>query len=158
LKYFLAYEIITFAMKRAVVRKLFAKQYAHLGSKEAKLKAKRVESELYKCSASLYDDTVYEYIYYMSSKQDMGEKVIDERIRKGVDLWHIPVFKKQCEKQAKINEMITGTIEVVDGALTCPRCRGEKVASYEVQTRSADEPMTVFARCMNKSCDYRWKE
>ncbi|VDK28748.1 unnamed protein product [Anisakis simplex] len=28
----------------------------------------------------------------------------------------------------------------------------------QLQTRSADEPMTVFYRCANAECAHRWKE
>lgn len=35
------------------------------------------------------------------------------------------------------------------GMFICTKCKSDKVHTYEVQTRSADEPMTVFATCMN---------
>lgn len=44
---------------------------------------------------------------------------------------------------------------VPDGAFTCRRCHSRKTTYYEMQTRSADEPMTVFVTCMN--CNNRWK-
>lgn len=40
--------------------------------------------------------------------------------------------------------------------LECPKCHGFKAKFYEKQTRSADEPMTVFARCM--LCGARWRK
>ena len=40
--------------------------------------------------------------------------------------------------------------------LTCRRCKGSNVDYVEKQTRSADEPMTVFATCLD--CQTRWKE
>lgn len=42
-----------------------------------------------------------------------------------------------------------------DGILKC-RCGSMKTSYYEMQTRSADEPMTVFARCF--TCGKRWKQ
>lgn len=42
-----------------------------------------------------------------------------------------------------------------DGILKC-RCGSMKTSYYEMQTRSADEPMTVFARC--HVCSNRWKQ
>jgi DNA-directed RNA polymerase subunit M/transcription elongation factor TFIIS len=44
---------------------------------------------------------------------------------------------------------------VPDGAFRCRRCKSWKTTYYEMQTRSADEPMTVFVTCLN--CDNRWK-
>mmetsp|Transcript_20874 Transcript_20874/g.45239 ORF Transcript_20874/g.45239 Transcript_20874/m.45239 type:complete len:312 (-) Transcript_20874:1758-2693(-) len=38
---------------------------------------------------------------------------------------------------------------------TCGRCKSIKTTSTQKQTRSADEPMTVFVFCMN--CGNRWK-
>lgn len=40
----------------------------------------------------------------------------------------------------------------------CGKC-GEKRAYFmQIQTRSADEPMTTFYKCANHSCGYQWKE
>lgn len=37
----------------------------------------------------------------------------------------------------------------------CSRCKQRKCSYYELQTRSADEPMTVFVTCLN--CGKRWR-
>lgn len=37
----------------------------------------------------------------------------------------------------------------------CKRCKSRETCYYEVQTRSADEPMTIFITCLN--CGNRWK-
>ncbi|CAF0893100.1 unnamed protein product [Rotaria sordida] len=39
--------------------------------------------------------------------------------------------------------------------IQCKKCKQNNCAYTEVQTRSADEPMTLFILC--KSCGYRWK-
>ena len=41
------------------------------------------------------------------------------------------------------------------GLFRCNRCKSYKTTYYEMQTRSADEPMTVFITCHN--CNSRWK-
>jgi len=41
------------------------------------------------------------------------------------------------------------------GLFKCGKCRGYKTTFYQMQTRSADEPMTVFVTC--HVCDRRWK-
>ena len=38
----------------------------------------------------------------------------------------------------------------------CKRCQKRECTYYELQTRSADEPMTIFITCVN--CGKRWKE
>eukprot|EP00955_Chlamydomonas_euryale_P096490 365014-Chlamydomonas_euryale.AAC.14 len=37
----------------------------------------------------------------------------------------------------------------------CSKCRQRKCTYYQMQTRSADEPMTTFVTCVN--CNNRWK-
>jgi DNA-directed RNA polymerase subunit M/transcription elongation factor TFIIS len=44
--------------------------------------------------------------------------------------------------------------ERTSGFLTCKSCRSTKVDVDQVQTRSADEPMTLFALCQD--CGSRW--
>ena len=41
---------------------------------------------------------------------------------------------------------------------TCPRCEHSKAYFVQMQTRSADEPMTIFYKCCNPDCSHRWKE
>jgi len=38
---------------------------------------------------------------------------------------------------------------------TCPRCKSRNIQSYQRQTRSADEGMTVFCQCL--ACEKRWR-
>jgi len=38
---------------------------------------------------------------------------------------------------------------------TCRKCKGNQCTYYQMQTRSADEPMTVFVNCI--TCGNRWK-
>lgn len=45
--------------------------------------------------------------------------------------------------------------EVKDGMFTCGKCKSRKTTYFQLQTRSADEPMTTFVRCVN--CGNRWK-
>lgn len=42
-----------------------------------------------------------------------------------------------------------------DGFFTCKKCKSKKTTYTQVQTRSADEPMTTFVTCL--SCEFRWK-
>lgn len=57
---------------------------------------------------------------------------------------------------AKVNEMCGIKGELLKASLfTCGRCKSHKTTSTQKQTRSADEPMTVFVFCEN--CGNRWK-
>lgn len=41
------------------------------------------------------------------------------------------------------------------GAFKCSKCKSTKTSYYQMQTRSADEPMTTYVTCLN--CDKKWK-
>ena len=45
--------------------------------------------------------------------------------------------------------------EMATDMFTCSRCKKEECTYYQLQTRSADEPMTTFVTCLN--CGKRWK-
>ncbi len=52
-------------------------------------------------------------------------------------------------------EYMSREIKNQEGFFTCGRCRSKKTTYYQLQTRSADEPMTTFVSCLN--CDRNWK-
>ena len=39
----------------------------------------------------------------------------------------------------------------------CPKCGSTRVHSHAQQTRSSDEPMTVFCQCLNPECGIRFR-
>ena len=45
--------------------------------------------------------------------------------------------------------------ENYNGILKCGKCKSLKTSYFQLQTRSADEPMTTFVTC--KGCGHRWK-
>lgn len=47
------------------------------------------------------------------------------------------------------------TIEASTDIFRCKKCRNNKCTYYQLQTRSADEPMTTFVTCIE--CGNRWK-
>ena len=40
-------------------------------------------------------------------------------------------------------------------AYTCRKCKGNKHTTYSLQTRSCDEPMTIFVTCQNCKHEFR---
>jgi DNA-directed RNA polymerase subunit M/transcription elongation factor TFIIS len=46
-------------------------------------------------------------------------------------------------------------MEAATDAFKCRKCRSTKCTYYELQTRSADEPMTIFITCLD--CGTKWK-
>ena len=45
--------------------------------------------------------------------------------------------------------------KVLSGVYKCRKCGGDKTTQFEMQTRSADEPMTIFITCVE--CGNRWR-
>ena len=46
-------------------------------------------------------------------------------------------------------------IEAATDTFKCRKCQSNKCTYYQMQTRSADEPMTTFVTCID--CGNRWK-
>lgn len=49
----------------------------------------------------------------------------------------------------------TNNIEASTDMFTCKKCKSNRCTYYELQTRSADEPSTIFVTCLD--CGKRWK-
>ena len=92
----------------------------------------------------------------MSSEQLISEekqKEFEERRKRSMDA---NLLDWDAQNEDKINEMCGIRGELLKASLfTCGRCKSTKTTSTQKQTRSADEPMTVFVLCLN--CNKRWK-
>jgi DNA-directed RNA polymerase subunit M/transcription elongation factor TFIIS len=73
-------------------------------------------------------------------------------------LWDHPAFSQIKKKLDEQDDFIMNPIEVEEGVLECKKCGSKRVHSYTKQTRSADEPATTFAECVNPKCRQRWTE
>ncbi|CAJ0638876.1 1110_t:CDS:2 [Entrophospora sp. SA101] len=40
----------------------------------------------------------------------------------------------------------------------CPKCEHPRAYYMQIQTRSSDEPMSIFYKCCNHDCEYQWNE
>jgi transcription elongation factor S-II len=59
------------------------------------------------------------------------------------------------EKQEKDENKFAPKIEASTDDFKCSKCKSNKCTFYQLQTRSADEPMTTFVTCIN--CGNRWR-
>jgi DNA-directed RNA polymerase subunit M/transcription elongation factor TFIIS len=64
------------------------------------------------------------------------------------------LFDDAKKTDDKFLNNITCKLEPVSGIHKC-KCGCDKVYSYELQTRSADEGMTVFLQCYE--CGKKWR-
>ena len=67
------------------------------------------------------------------------------------DIWN----KLLEEKKIKDENKFSPKIEASTDDFTCFKCKSKKCTFYQLQTRSADEPMTTFVTCID--CGNRWK-
>ena len=90
-----------------------------------------------------------------------------DQVKQGIVKAHIIAFMTHQELnpekwepliQAKIkrdkNKFETN-IEAATDTFKCRKCHSNKCTYYQMQTRSADEPMTTFVTCID--CGQRWK-
>lgn len=68
------------------------------------------------------------------------------------DMWRSLIDKKVKRDASKY----TNNIQASTDMFTCNKCNSKKCYYYELQTRSADEPMTVFITCLD--CGKQWRQ
>ncbi len=62
---------------------------------------------------------------------------------------------KQQNRDLEIEKIKSKMDEEYEGIFKCRKCHSRKTTYYQLQTRSADEPMTTYVTCME--CDNHWK-
>lgn len=65
--------------------------------------------------------------------------------------WRDAIELKIKRNQSKYNTKIEASTDM----FTCRKCKSKKCTYYELQTRSADEPATIFITCLD--CGKHWK-
>ena len=64
--------------------------------------------------------------------------------------------RKIDEKMERDKLLFEMKPESMTDVFKCRKCHKRECSYYEMQTRSADEPMTVFVSCLN--CKNRWRQ
>jgi hypothetical protein len=113
-----------------------------------------IEKYLYaKCDE---DEDIYKLILYQTINDiNSGIKLtkILENIKNNKINWNHPCFETEIFEETEQNNFIINPFEVSEGVLTC-KCGSSRVYSYQKQSRSADEPMSTYATCMQ--CKSKW--
>ncbi len=60
------------------------------------------------------------------------------------------------QRQIREKKQLEGNRDRATDQFTCTRCWKRECTYYEMQTRSADEPMTIFITCLN--CGKKWRQ
>tara|TARA_B100000035_G_C21030584_1_gene568205 strand:- start:274 stop:777 length:504 start_codon:yes stop_codon:yes gene_type:complete len=91
-------------------------------------------------------------------------KLLKEKIKNGeIDTYNLVRMSREelnpdvweTLKTKILNQTIVKQEVQEDGMFKCNRCKSMKTVYYQMQTRSADEPMTTYVTCTN--CNLKWK-
>jgi len=86
--------------------------------------------------------------------ESLSIKEVLVRIKSNQYGWNKPIFDKVKAKIDEYDDYLENPFEVVEGVITCPKCKCNKTFSSQKQVRSSDEPMTTFSRC--SKCNHTW--
>jgi hypothetical protein len=98
----------------------------------------------------------------------IGNKRLLERLREGEFKPHAVAFMDFGElfpenwqmlmeqRMKRETKLLEGNKDMATDQFRCNRCNKRQCSYYEMQTRSADEPMTIFVRCLN--CGKQWRQ
>jgi len=101
-------------------------------------------------------------IYINIQNEELKAKIIDKSI-----LAHEVAFmthqemspakwqKLMEDKKIRDENRYAPKLEASTDNFTCRKCKSKECSYYQLQTRSADEPMTTFVTCIK--CGTRWK-
>lgn len=124
-----------------------------------------------------WDHTTFKWIYTMISKRTaanfqpesyVGNDTLLQRWKDGefsldaLGHWTSYELKPTHWKDLKDQQfrreqrILEGNLAMATDRFRCSRCHKKLCSYYELQTRSADEPMTIFIRCLN--CGKQWKQ
>jgi len=114
-----------------------------------------------------YKQKFLSMMYNLKNSSNLKDKILKGQLKTSVainlspqGLWPDGPHAQMTEKIADIEMKKLHAANYMHdkdykGLFKCGRCRGYKTTFYQMQTRSADEPMTVFVTC--HTCNRRWK-
>lgn len=144
--------------------------------------AYNVEKTIYNWTVKSFQEPSWEDIHFVSKykqkfcsirfnlSQESNYEMLNNIINKKIDfrkivfmepdeIWPsgpVAIRKKQLEIEEKQKEMSAKELDDFnDGLFKCAKCKKNKTTYYQLQTRSADEPMTTYVTCLN--CNKNWK-
>ena len=114
-----------------------------------------------------YTSRVLEILHNIKNNEEFKKKIVDGTIKPD-ELAIMEVFdmldntqkdKIHQEKEDKVNSVRSDWnqkhTKPTSGVYKCRKCGCDKTTQFEMQTRSADEPMTLFITCVD--CGNSWK-
>ena len=103
--------------------------------------------------------------YNLENSKELRDKIINKELRSGnianlshSGLWPNGPYETTFQQRLALSlkkEYINNKQENIEGFFECRKCKKKNTSYYQLQTRSADEPMTTFVTCIN--CNIHWK-
>jgi transcription elongation factor S-II len=124
----------------------------------------------YKKIVKKWDNPYFVQIYIdrlRSVFANINNKEIKEQINNNTIKIHTIAFMTHQEmkperwtelvknKTKRDTNLFETNLEAATDTFTCRKCKSKKCTYMAMQTRSADEPMTIFVTCLD--CGQRWK-
>lgn len=124
-----------------------------------------------------FENPLFEHIYQMVARRIIGNlqpacyvqnKDLFQKIKNGdLMIEHLrtmgvmelaPSLYNDLRNRQLLREQsqLEGNKALATKRFQCNRCHKRECTYYELQTRSADEPMTIFVNCLN--CGKRWRQ
>lgn len=114
---------------------------------------------------NIYKHKFLQIQHNLKHSSDLKQKIVEKRIKtidvikmRPEQLWpdgpYAVKMEEKIHKDLK-KEYLAKEIKNQEGFFTCNRCKSKKTTYYQLQTRSADEPMTTYVTCVN--CGKNWK-
>lgn len=165
---------------RTYVRDLFAKTFTESEAYSANIEKSIFNWAIGRCKKNdqvpAWDNKFFKHVYKQKAisinfNLKNSKNVLKDRIMAGevstrtianlrpeeliLDGPYAQTIKAQEVKALKVDLAQGRMDETKVGIFTCGKCKSMKTTYYEMQTRSADEPMTAFITCLD--CGKRWK-
>jgi len=110
----------------------------------------------------IYTERLRTVIFNLKNNKELLKKIMNKEIKA-----HELAFMNHQEmdperwkpliedKKIRDKNMYNPQIDANTDNFTCGKCKSKRCSYYQLQTRSADEPMTTFVTCID--CGNRWK-
>jgi DNA-directed RNA polymerase subunit M/transcription elongation factor TFIIS len=114
---------------------------------------KYIRSYLINIDDTTVNDVIYEVGFLLKQENKTLKEVFD--LLKGGKLFkNHSNFVEISKKLREMDEFMDKPFEVTEGVNVCNKCKSSRTLSYNRQTRSGDEGMTVYVFCID--CKYRY--
>ena len=164
---------------RSGLRNRLHKKIENIFEKEVKLSiATNLEKGIYNITlenatknkiVKKWDNSIFVTLYiikYRSIFNNITKPLIEKIIKKSIkphmiaNMTHQELQPEKWEellqaKKIKDENRYTPKIEASTNDFTCRKCKSDRCWHYQLQTRSADEPMTTYVTCLD--CSNKWK-